>query len=148
MTHSQEDGRVQAYHPILRGAQSQPTDNAALADTGLAYEDGLQTHSAPQHLPQSLNLLFSADDGVEFALPGQLGQVAPEAVQGGGLGLALLGLAFAAFALGHVMPQQVEDLFAHVFQFQPQVHQDLGGHPLLLTQEAEQQVFGAHMVLM
>ena len=47
----------------------------------------------------------------------------------------------------HVVPQQVQDFLADVFQLQPEVHQDLGGHAFLLAQQAQQQVFGADVVV-
>ena len=45
------------------------------------------------------------------------------------------------------MPQQVKYLLAHVLQLEPEVHEDLGGYALLLSQEAEQQVFRADVVM-
>ena len=45
------------------------------------------------------------------------------------------------------MTQQVQYLLAHVFQLQPKVHQDLGRHAFLLAQEAQQQVFRAHVIV-
>ena len=47
----------------------------------------------------------------------------------------------------HPVTEQVEHLLAHFFQLQVQVHQDLGGHALLLAQQAEQEVFGADVVV-
>ena len=45
------------------------------------------------------------------------------------------------------MTEQVEHLLAHFFELQVEVHQDLGGHPFLLAQEAKQEVFGPHVVV-
>ena len=47
----------------------------------------------------------------------------------------------------HVVPQQVQDFLAHVFQLEAEVHEDLGGHAFLLAQQAQQQVFGADVVV-
>ncbi len=53
-----------------------------------------------------------------------------------------------AFASGrHVVPQQVQDFLAHVFQLEAQVHENLGRHAFLLAEQAEQQVFGADVVV-
>src|SRR5262249_3154904 len=88
-------------------------DDGGLADAGLAQEDRVILGTTTQDLDDSLDLVGSPDDGVELALPGQLGQVAAEAVQGGRLGLLPAGggtLATAAatrFVLvrHRVMPQ-------------------------------------------
>ncbi len=45
------------------------------------------------------------------------------------------------------MTEQVEHLLAHFFELQIEVHQHLGGHALLLSQESEQEVFGPHIVV-
>ncbi len=45
------------------------------------------------------------------------------------------------------MTEQVQHLLAHFFQLEIQVHQHLGGHPLLLAQQAEQEVFGSHVIV-
>ena len=47
----------------------------------------------------------------------------------------------------HVVPQQVQDFLADVFELQAQVHQHLGGDALLLAEQAEQQVLGADVVV-
>jgi len=43
--------------------------------------------------------------------------------------------------------EQIENLFPHVFQLQSKIHQHLGCHPLLLSEEAEQHVFRADVVV-
>ena len=45
------------------------------------------------------------------------------------------------------LAQQVQYLLAHLFQLQPQVHQHLCRHAVLLAQQAEQQVLGADIVV-
>ena len=87
--------------------------------------------------------------GSSLPLPGQLGQVAAEGVQGRRLGLVAfcVGAAFTFAASVHPVTEQVEHLLAHFLELQAQVHQDLGGHALLLAQQAEQQVFGPHVVV-
>ena len=108
-------------------------------------------------MARSISLL-AADDRVELALAGQLGQVAAEAVQGGRLDLAALAAARRgcrrAAAAGSPpsapsMPcaQQVQHLLADLLQLQAQVHQHLGGHAFLLAQQAQQDVLGADVVV-
>ena len=52
-------------------------------------------------------------------------------------------------ALGgfQAVAQQVQHLFADVFELQPQVHQHLGGDSFLLAEQAQQQVLGADVVV-
>ncbi len=45
------------------------------------------------------------------------------------------------------MTEQVQHLLAHFVQLQIKVQEHLGGHPLLLAQEPEQEVFGAHVIV-
>src|SRR5262249_12224557 len=134
------------------GALGGALDDGGLADAGFAEEDGVVLGAAGQDLDDALDLVVASDDGVELALAGQLGQVAAEAVQSRRLRLALGRLpltaaAFAAFIGFHVVPQQVQDFLADVFEAQAEVHQDLGGDALLLAQESQQQVLGADVVV-
>src|SRR5262249_50478849 len=86
-------------------------DDGGLADARLAQEHRVVLGAAAEHLDDALDLVGPADDGVELALAGQLGEVAAKAVQGGGLGLTLVGLALttagaaAAFFRRHIVPQ-------------------------------------------
>ena len=95
----------------------------------------------------------AADDRVELALAGEFGQIAAEAIQGRRLGLAFAGAVALRrrrrppLSSWHVVPQQVKDFFADVFQLQPEIHQHLGGHALLLAKKPEQQVFRADVVV-
>ena len=101
-----------------------------------------------QDLDDALDLVGAADDRVELALAGQFGEVAAEAIESRGLGLACgrwcARSATAAFATAaataagfgfvrHVVPQQVQDFLANVFELEPQVHQDLGGDTFLFS---------------
>ena len=45
------------------------------------------------------------------------------------------------------MAEQVQHFFSYVFEFQPEVHQDLRGHTFLLTDQPQEQVFGADVVV-
>ena len=78
----------------------------------------------------------------------------PKLSRAGVLDLPLLGAAVRCRrrrrrfrSVRHVVPQQVQDFFADVFQLQAQVHEDLGRHAFLLAQQAEQQVLGADVVV-
>src|SRR5205085_1841573 len=74
----------------------QPLDDGGLADAGLAQQHRVVLGAAAEDLDDALDLVLPADDRVELALAGELGQVAAEAVQRRGLGLALAGGPFAA----------------------------------------------------
>jgi len=73
-------------------------------------------------------------------LAGQVGEVAAEAVEGRRLALARLlrGGRSPLTRLRSLEPvaQQVQDLFADVFELHSQVHQHLGGDPFLLPKQA------------
>ena len=45
------------------------------------------------------------------------------------------------------MAEQAQHFFSHVFEFQTEVHQHLCGHTFLLTNQAEEQVFGTDVVV-
>ena len=138
----------QLGHVAVDDHLGQALDDRRLADARLAEEDGVVLGPAREDLDHPLDFILAADDRVELALPGQLGQVAPERVQGRGLGLIAFRRGAFPFAAGvHPVTEQVEHLLAHFFQLQVQVHQDLGGHALLLAQQAEQEVFGPHVVV-
>ena len=134
-------------------------DDGGLADAGLAQQHGVVLRAAAEDLHRPLDFLLAADDRVELALAGQLGQVAAEAVQGRGLRLACP-LRFAGGGRGaqaagplgplgafHAVAEQVEHLLADLFQLQAEVHQHLGGHALLLAEQAQQDVLGADVVV-
>ena len=135
-------------------------DDGGLADAGLAQEDGVVLRAAAEDLHRPLDFPLAPDDRVELALPGQLGQIAAEAVQGGGLRLACplrfarggRGAAESAGALGpfgafHAVAQQVEHFLADLFELQAEVHQHLRRHSLLLAEQAEEDVLGADVVV-
>src|SRR5262249_2651157 len=75
-------------HVAIDDKLGQPFDDGGLADAGLAQEDRIVLGAPAEDLNDALDFVGAADDGVELALTGQLGEVASEAVQGGGLGFA------------------------------------------------------------
>jgi hypothetical protein len=108
----------------------------------------------------SRSISLAADDRVQRAFLGQFGQVAAEAVQRRGLALAASCPRPPAPAAGPPPPaptalpsppspgaEQVEHLLADLLELEAQVHQHLRGHAVVLAQQAEQQVLGAHVVV-
>ena len=58
-------------------------DDRGLADAGLADQHGVVLGAPGEHLDHAADLLVAADDRVELALLGDLGEVAPEALAAG-----------------------------------------------------------------
>ena len=100
----------------------------------------------------------AADDRVELLLAGELGEVAAELVEherarraalaasrrrGGGAGL----LAGWPPRRALVAREQLDDLLADPRQVGAELHEHLGGDALALTDEAEQDVLGADVVV-
>src|SRR5213596_2235698 len=83
----------QLRHLAARDALSEALDHGGLADARLADQHRVVLGAAREDLHDPLDLVLTADDGVELALGGELGQVAPELVEQlrGLLALALAG---------------------------------------------------------
>ena len=80
--------------PARRGSTifwASPSTIAVLPTPGLADEDRVVLGAAGQDLDDPLDLLLAADDRVELALAGELGQVARELVEHRGLASASSG---------------------------------------------------------
>ena len=69
---------------------ARPFDDGGLAHAGLADQDRVVLGPATQHLDDPTDLVVSADDRVELAGAGVLGQVAAVLLQGLVLGLGVL----------------------------------------------------------
>ena len=104
---------------------------------------------AREDLHDPLDLGLAADDGVELALGGELGEVAAELVEqlrgllALALGAALAGAALAAAGAG----EHADDLVADLLGVGVEVEQDAGGDALVLAHQAEQDVLGADVVV-
>ncbi len=90
---------VQRDHPLVLealghvaggDAPGQALGDGGLAHAGLADQHGVVLGAPGEHLHHPADLLVAADDRVELALPGHLGEVAPVALQGAHLLLGLL----------------------------------------------------------
>src|SRR5262249_42056263 len=141
----------QFRHVAIDDDLGQALDDGGLADASLAQQHRVVLGAATEDLNDALDLVGPADDWIELALTGQFGQVAPETVERGGLGLAFRRLPFAAagaaFFRRHVVPQKVQDFLAHVFQLEAEVHEDLSGHAFLFAKKAEQEVFRSDVIV-
>src|SRR5690606_28101647 len=124
-------------------------DDGGLADAGLTDQHRVVLGATAQHLHHALDLLVAHDDRVELALAGRLGEVAPELVEhrrarrralGGPAGRDGL---LATLVAG----DQLDHLLAHAVEVGAELGQHLGGDTLALTDEAEQDVLGADVVV-
>ena len=78
----------QIGHLLVDDLLGQTFDDRGLAHARLAQQHRVVLRATAQDLDKSLDFILSADDGVELAAAGQFGEVAAEAVKGGGLALA------------------------------------------------------------
>ena len=138
----------QLGHLVGRDARSKPLDDGCLADAGLADQHGVVLLPAREDLHHALDLGLAADDGVELAFGGGLGQVAAELVEQlralrllARCGGARTGLAAAGAG------EHADDLVADLLGVRVEVEQDAGGDALVLAHETEQDVLGADVVV-
>src|SRR6266487_240619 len=134
----------------LDDALGQALDHSGLADAGLADEDRVVLGPAGEHLHHPLDLLLAPDDRVELALPGGLGQVAAELVEHQrrrGSSLAGRGAASGSRLLALVARQQLDHLLTNPVEVGAQLDQHLGGDALTLTDQPEQDVLRADVVV-
>ncbi len=126
----------------------QAFDHGGLSDTGVAHQDRVVLGAPRQDLHDPFDLLVATDDRVELAFAGGLGQVAAELVQHQGRGRCRLGgRAGGLRLLALVAVEQLDHLLAHPVEVGAQLHQHLGGHTLALSDEAEQDVLRANVVV-
>ena len=137
-------GHLAAGDPL-----GQALDDGGLAHAGLADQHRVVLRAAREDLHDPLDLGLAADDRVELALGGELGEVAAELVEqlrgllALALGPALAGAALAAAGAG----EHADDLVADLLGVGVEVEQDAGGDALVLAHEAEQDVLGADVVV-
>ena len=129
----------EAGHFAVGDALGEALDDGRLAHAGLADEDGIVLGAAAENLDHALQFAVAAHERIELAVHGRLGQVAAELGQQAGLALALLRRGFFL--------RDAAQLFANLRQLQAALLQDLRGEALFLAQQAQQQVFGADVLV-
>src|SRR4029077_2375193 len=77
-------------HVTLRDPLREPLCDGGLADAWLADENGVVLRPSRKDLNDTADLLVTADDRVELAFPGELGQVTSVLLEGLVLGLRVL----------------------------------------------------------
>src|SRR5207247_4969584 len=115
-------------------------DNGRLAHAGLTDQHGIVLGPPGEDLDDPLDLLLAADDGIELRLPGELGEVAGELVEHGGL-RALLGPGIVLIA------EQGQGLLTDLVEPRAERFENLGRDRLALFHQAEQQVLGTDVVV-
>jgi len=77
-------------HVAAHDALGEAFDDGGLADAGLADEDGVILGAAGEHLHDAADFVLAADDGVELALAGGIGEVVGVAFERLVFGLGIL----------------------------------------------------------
>ena len=135
-------------HLALDDLLGESLHHRGLAHAGLTDQHRVVLGAPGQHLHDPLDFLLPADDRVELAFPGTLGEVAAELVEhqrGGRRGLGRAARRGRLLAL--VAVEQLDDLLADPVQVGTQLDQHLSGNALALTDEAKQDVLGADVVV-
>ncbi len=137
----------QLGHLVVADAGGEALDDGGLADARLADQHRVVLRAAREDLHHALDLGLAADDGVELALGGELGEVAAELVEQ----LRALRLLARGAALALLAPagagEHADDLVADLLGVGVEVEQDPGGDALVLAHEPEQDVLGADVVV-
>ena len=129
----------EAGHFAVGDALRQTFDDGGLADAGLADQHRIVLGAAAEDLDDALEFAVAADERIELPVHRGLGQVAGELGQQAGLALALL--------LRGLLLRDAGQLVANLRKLQAALLQDLRGEALLFAQQAEQQMFGADVLV-
>ncbi len=132
------------WNLALVDALGEPFGQGGLADAGFTDEDGVVLGPAAQDLNDPVDFVLSAHHRIKLAFGGELGQVAAEFIQGRGLGGA-----FAATSAGDFggLAEHADDLSADLGQVDTEVFQHASGHTLAFTDQAQEQVLSADVVV-
>ena len=129
----------EAGNVAVGDALGEAFDDGSLADAGFADEDGVVFGAAAEDLDDALQFLIAADEGIELGIHGGLGKVTGELGEERGFAVALL---LGSFFLGGA-----GEFFAHSKELQAALVEDFGGEALFFAQEAEEQMFGANVLV-
>ena len=135
-------------HIVGDNALCQAFHDGRLAHPGLADEGRVVLGAAGEDLNDPFDFGFASDDRVELVLLSQRGQVGGQLIDEGCLGFVGLGAGRGRLAcLGRGFLQQAARLAANLFRADAQAAQHVDGHALRLAHNAQQQVFGADVVM-
>ena len=130
--------RKKRRHFAVGDALGQAFDDGGLAYAGLADEHRVVLGAAAENLDDAVDFALAADQGIELAVHGGLGQVAGELAEQRRFTLAL-GLSLFLGAAGQFL--------ADGRKAQAALVQDLGGETLLFSQQAQKQVLGPDVTM-
>ena len=146
-----DEGRqVELHHPLVpEDLGDVPADDPlgqalgdrGLADARLADQGRIVLGAAGEHLDDALDLAVAPDHGVQLAVARVLREVPPELVERGGLARLLGGGGGASF------PEQGDDQRADALEIGARRFEHAGGDAVALADQAEQEVFGADVVV-
>ena len=122
----------------------QTLGDRGLADAGLPDQRRVVLQPARQDLDDTLDLLLAADDRIELAGAGGLGQVDAELVDRRGLAGAL---GLGRGTRGRRLRQDADDLVADLVEVDAEALEDARGDALALADQAQQQMLGADVVV-
>ncbi len=134
-------------------ALGEALDDRGLADARLTDEHRVVLRATRQDLHDALDLARTPDDRVEVALACGLRQVAPELVEDRGPVTRAAGRALAHASAGlrtlatGVAGEQLDDLLAHAVEVRTELLQHLRGDTVALTDQPEEDVLGADVVV-
>ncbi len=151
-------------HLVVDDHLGEALDDGGLADAGLADEHRVVLRAPREDLHHPLDLAGAPDHRVELVLAGELGVVATELVEDLAVGALVAGAvvlrrgadagrglraarALLPAARTLVAREQLDDLLAHAAEIGAELDEHLGGHALALTDEPEQDVLGADVVV-
>jgi hypothetical protein len=149
-------GREDLGHVAVDDDLGQALDDRGLAHAGLAEQHGVVLGAAAEDLDDALDLVGAADDRVEPAFAASSVRSRPKLSSAGVLLLPLpcrrrrsraRRLAAVSRSPDGAGAEQVQDLLADLFELEAEVHEHLRGDAVVLTQQAEQQVLGADIVV-
>ena len=122
-------------HVAVDDAQRQALDDGGLADAGLADQHRIVLGAAGQHLDRAADLLVAADDRVELAVAGGLGEVAGIFLQ------RVIGV-FGRGVVGGAALAQALDGGIEVLRRDAGAGENFAGFAVLVDGKGEQQPLG------
>ena len=129
----------EAGHFAVGDALGETFDDGRLAHAGLADQHRVVLGAAAENLHDALEFAIAADERIELPVHRRLRQVAAELGQQARLALALLRRS--------LLLRDAGQLVANLRQLQAAFLQNLRGKALLFAQQAQEQMFGADVLV-
>ena len=138
---------------VADDALSKTLDDGGLTDTWFADQYRIVLGTARKNLHDAFHFALTTDDRVELLVARKLGEVATELVEDlattlfGGSVLCPDGFAFAFASGSFVATQQLYDLLANAREIGAEFDENLGCNAFTFTNETQEDVFGADVVV-